>query len=268
VKKQGILYVPVVFLSHVGRLYAYVTNMQGGPDRVHWCEVFMLEEKADRWVSRGYMAGPFLPNGAPQKMDNGDFLMAGRMASRPGELPTIPAVAISRGDKLIEPWTVVRMLPTGRLPDGRVLPIPESTAIVDGAKITAVVRREKANSLLFRSTDHGRSWSAPEEHNFPMAWSKVYAGMLSTGQRYLLCNVPCGAGRDLLVIAVSRPGEKTFCRMWKLRDGPCAALGCGPEWSYPSAIEHDGRLSVVYTSEKHHCVMTSIPVKSLVADDR
>jgi hypothetical protein len=99
-----------------------------------------------------------------------------------------------------------------------------------------------------------------------MAWSKVYAGMLSTGQRYLLCNVSSTGKRDVLVIAVSRPGAKTFSRMWKLRDGPNAALGCGPEWSYPSAIEHEGKLSVVYSSEKHHCVMTTIPVKSLAAE--
>jgi hypothetical protein len=262
-EKRGILYVPVAFLSHAGRLYAFVTNMLGGPDRVHRCEVFLLDETANRWASRGFIAGPFLPNCTPQKMDDGNFLMAGRMAERPGELPTIPAVAISRGEKLTEPWSVVRLLPSGRLPNGRVLPIPESTAIVDHAEVTAVVRREKANSLLFRSHDHGRTWSPPEEHNFPMAWSKVYAGMLTTGQRYLLANVPCGGSRDLLVIAVSRPGEKAFCRMWKLRDGHCAALRCGPEWSYPSAIEHEGTLSVVYTSEKHHCVMTSIPVKSL-----
>jgi hypothetical protein len=266
VNKQGILYVPVAFLSHGGRLYAFVTNMQGGPDRVQTCEVFVLDEKANRWESRGMIAGPFLPNCAPQKMDDGRVLMAGRAAERPGELPTIPAVAISRVEKLTEPWSVVRLLPTGRLPSGRVLPIPETTAIVDGAEITAVVRREKASTLLFRSTDHGQSWSAPQEHNFPMAWSKVYAGMLSTGQRYLLCNVSNAGKRDLLVIAVSRPGAKTFSRMWKLRDGPNAALGCGPEWSYPSAIEHEGKLSVVYSSEKHHCVMTTIPVKSLAAE--
>jgi len=267
VKKQGVLYVPVAFLSHGGRLYAFVTNMRGGPDRVERCEVFVLDEQTDRWVSRGFIAGPFLPNCAPQRLRDGYFLMAGRMAERPGELPTIPAVAISRGEQLTEPWHVVRLLPSGRLPDGRLLPIPETTAIVDGAEVLAVVRREKANTLLFRSRDLGRSWSAPEEHNFPMAWSKVYAGRLSTGQRYVLCNVPCQASRDLLVIAVSRPGAATFCRMWKLRDGHSAALGCGPEWSYPVAIEHNGQLFVVYTSEKHHCVMTRVPVKSLAVSD-
>ena len=268
VKHQGILYVPVTFLSHGGRLHAFVANMQGGPDRVRRCEVLVLDDKSDRWKSHGFIAGPFLPNCAPQKMRDGNFLMAGRMAERPGELPTIPAVAISHGERITEPWNLVSLLPTGRLPDGQVLPCPETTAIVDGTEITALVRREKGNSLLFRSGDYGRTWSAPQEHNFPMAWSKIYAGTLSSGQRYLLCNVPCGGNRDLLVIAVTRPGENDFCKMWKLRDGPSAALQCGPQWSYPSAIEHDAVLSVVYTSQTRHCVMTSIPVQSLAVDSK
>ena len=79
----------------------------------------------------------------------------------------------------------------------------------------------------------------------------------------MLCNLPSNRYRDLLVIAVSRPGEKVFSKMWKLRDGDCQALKSGPEWSYPCAIEYDGKLYVVYTSEKHHCVLTTIPLQSL-----
>jgi hypothetical protein len=51
--------------------------------------------------------------------------------------------------------------------------------------------------------------------------------------------------------------------MWKLRDGYSTELKAGPEWSYPCAIEYDGKLRVVHTSEKHHCVLTEIPLKSL-----
>lgn len=264
-QRRGILYVPVAFLSHGGTLYAFVTNMQGGPDLVHCCEVFALDESSGRWNSRGQMAGPFLPNCAPLKMADGNFLMAGRMADRPGQKPTIPAAAISRGERVAEPWTLVRLLPTGRLPDGRLIPCPETTAIVEEAKVTALVRRESGNSLVFESGDYGRTWSGPKEHNLPMAGSKIWAGTLSTGQRYAVYNAPTGAYRDLLVIAVSRPGETALSRMWKLRDGYCPALKCGPEWSYPATVEHDGTLWVVYTSEKHHCVMTTIPVASLAA---
>lgn len=265
-KKQGIMYVPVAMLSHRGTLYAFVTNMKGGPDLVHACEAFVLDEKANAWTSRGFIAGPFLPNCAPQRLADGNFIMAGRMADKPGRTPTIPAVAISRGENLTEPWSLVRLLPTGTLANGQLIPLPETTVLVNGRDITSLVRREKANSLAFFSHDHGRTWSGPCEHNFPIASSKIYSGTLSTGQHYLLCNLPSSRGRDLLVIAVGRPGQKVLSKLWKVRDGYSKALKSGPEWSYPCAIEFDGKLGVVYTSEKHHCVLTTIPVKSLAAD--
>lgn len=71
--------------------------------------------------------------------------------------------------------------------------------------------------------------------------------------------------RDLLILAVSRPGQKALSRMWKVRNGPSTKLRCGPEWSYPCAIESDGNLWVVYTSEKHPCVLTRSPLDSLAA---
>jgi hypothetical protein len=265
-KKQGTMYVPVAFLSHGGTLHAFVTNMKGGPDLVHDCEVFLLDEKSNAWVSRRFIAGPFLPNCAPQSLADGNFIMAGRMADQRGRKPTIPAVALSRGERLTEPWRLVRLLPTGKLPGSETIPFPETTAIVEGREIMALVRREKGNSLLFFSHDHGRTWSEPSEHNFPTESSKIYAGLLSTGQRYVLCNLPCGTRRALLVLAVGRPGQKTLSKIWKLRDGPSLALTAGPEWSYPCAIEFDGTLYVVYTSEKHHCVLTTVPVKSLAVD--
>lgn len=265
-EKRGIMYVPVAFLSHRGFLHAFVTNMKGGPDLVHDCETFVLEENTGVWASRGFIAGPFLPNCAPQPLADGSLILAGRMADQPGRQPTIPAVAISRGQDLTKPWSLVRLLPSGTLANGQRIPFPETTVIVEDTEITAVVRREKANSLVFFSHDYGRTWSEPCEHNFPMSSSKIYAGTLSTGQRYILCNLPSAVRRDLLVIAVSRPGQKVFSKMWKIRDGYCQALKAGPEWSYPCAIESDGSLRVVYTSEKHHCVLTTIPVSSLSAD--
>ena len=118
-----------------------------------------------------------------------------------------------------------------------------------------------------RSGDGGLTWSDPQVHNFPFASSKIYAGMLSTGQNYVLSNIVASGYRDLLTLAVSRPGEKEFSRLWKIRDGYCDELNAGPEWSYPSATEYDGKLFVVYTSEKHHCCLTIIPISSLQIDE-
>lgn len=56
-RRQGIMYVPVAFLSHGSTLYAFVTNMKGGPDLVYDCEAFVLDQKAPAWISRGFIAG-------------------------------------------------------------------------------------------------------------------------------------------------------------------------------------------------------------------
>lgn len=263
-EERNIMYVPVALFSHRETLYAFVTHMKGGPDLVHACEAFVLDEQSSTWVSRGIIAGPFIANCPPLPLADGDFLMAGRMAESPGQKPTIPAVAISRGDALTQPWRLVPLTAADAWKSDPRVVYPETTVIVEQDKLTAVVRRERDSSLLFFSDDQGRSWSGPHEHNFPMESAKIHAGTLSTGQRYVLCNLPGGrVRRDMLVLAVSRPGEKTYSKLWKIRDGHSENLRAGPEWSYPSAIEHDGRLWVVYTSEKHHCVMTHIPVKLL-----
>ena len=261
---KGIMYVPVAFLSHNDILYAFISNMEGDPDLVTRCEVFVLNEKTESWNSSGFIAGPFLPNCSPIKMGNNNFIMAGRMANKPGEKPTIPAVAISHGDKLTEQWDVVPLKYNGKLPLGENPDFPETTVIVDGANITAFVRNHSQYPILFTSGDYGRTWSDPQVHNFPFASSKIYAGTLSTGQNYVLSNIVSKGYRDLLTIAVSHPGKKQFSKVWKIRDGYSKKLEAGSEWSYPCAIEYSEKLYIVYTSEKLNCCLTIIPVSSFV----
>jgi hypothetical protein len=228
-----------------------------GHDLVTRCEVFRLEEN-DRWSSHGYIAGPFLPNCTPLLMEDGHFIMAGRMAAQAATTPEIPAVAISSGKDVTAPWQVVPMMQTICRP---YTDFPESTVWLDGAKVTAVVR----GRLVFLSHDYGRTWRGPFRHNVPAEDSKPFALKLSTGQRCLLWNYPDapGTSRRLLTIAVSRPGEDKLVAMWQIRHGYAESLLVGPEWSYPYAVEHGGSLFVVYTSEKKHSVMTVIPVSSL-----
>jgi len=264
--QKGIMYVPIALRSYRGTLYGFVTNMKHGPDLVHKCEVFALDDQTGAWASRGFIAGPFLPNCPPKAMEGGNFIMAGRMAETPGQKPRIPAVAVSTGDEFTKPWTVHSLLPQGKLPDGRTMTCPETTVFVEGKEITALIRHTAGNSLVVFSHDFGRSWSKPHRHNIPMKNSKIWAGRLSTGQRYLIFNYHPADGRDLLVVTVTAPGEKLFSRMWKIREGYCEALEAGPQWSYPCAIEYESKLYVVYTSEKHHCALTTIPVASLAAD--
>lgn len=204
---RGVFYVPVTFLSFQNELYAFVCNMVGH-DLVTCCEVFMPSSHGDgQWVSGGFITGPFLPNCAPLRLVNGDFLMAGRMAERPGAKPTIPAVAISNGDRVTSPWTVVPILSPGKCGPEIDLPYPETTVLADGGELTAIIRNDHGNALVCVSGDCGNTWAGPFQQNLPIGASKIYAGILSTGQRYLVCNTPTQAYRDLLVLAASAPGQ-------------------------------------------------------------
>ena len=98
-----------------------------------------------------------------------------------------------------------------------------------------------------------------------MPRAKAYLGKLSTGQLYLLHNV---RDRDTLAISVSRPGESTLSRTWRLRHGKSDAprfsgKAKSKQWSYPYGHEHDGRLYVVYSIGKEECGLSVIPIESL-----
>ncbi len=253
--EKGIFYVPVAFLSHDSKLYAFITNMVGH-DLVTRCEVFILDEMTDRWQSHGFIADKFLPNCEPVLMEDGNFIMAGRVADQFRTKPETPAVAISNGKEVTQPWTIIRLM------DEKLLTYPETTVWVEGHRVTAI-SRDRQNGKVFTSEDYGRNWVGPFSHNLPVENSKLYAGMLSTGQRYLVWNLPMGERRNELVIGVSRPYENQLVAVWQIRHGPSEHLGTGPEWSYPYAVEHKGKLYVIYTSEKKHSAMTIIPVESL-----
>lgn len=90
--------------------------------------------------------------------------------------------------------------------------------------------------------------------DLPMATSKPYAGTLSTGQRYLICSTSAdgGARRSPLTIAVSKPGESKFSKVFVVRhaeflEGPGESHERA-SLSYPYAIEHEGHLYIGYSN--------------------
>jgi hypothetical protein len=261
-EKRGIMYVPVAFGKHAGKLYAYISNMTDS-DIVTQCEVYLYRTSENTWESKGFIAEGFLPNAAPVALPGGGYIMGGRVADGPGTKPITPAVALSKGGNVTEPWRVVRLLPKGSLPDGARMRFPETALMVEPSRITAFVRNDGGKPILFESLDEGRTWSLPIKHNLPIGAAKIYAGTLSTGQRFILYNYSTEGYRELLVLAVSRAHEPEFSRMWRIHDGHSKELNVGPEWSYPCAIEAFGKLHIVCTSEKRHCVLTSIPMESL-----
>jgi len=235
-----------VFHSTGDQLWAFHGAYQGFRKGLH-TRAYLLDENTNQWEYQGtILTGEFWPLNPPVKMEDGNWIMPGL---RVGEgNPT--AVAISRGDSMTD-WELVRI--PNHPSVGRMW--GESSIVVDGSHITNICRYgAKAQALVATSDDYGRTWTQLRESNLPMVTSKPAAGRLSTGQNYLIATTTANSGgrRYPLTIALSRPGEKLFSKVYVIRPAefpegpgeshPHAAL------SYPYAIEHDGKLYVGYSN--------------------
>jgi hypothetical protein len=256
-----------VFLSQAGKLWAFLGAFYDHCQRTH-TRAYTLNEKTGQWDAQGVVIGDgFWPMQEPQKMDDGNWIMSGARVSKGYALATDPpAVAISHGDDFTK-WDLV-VLPL----DHRLRSVwGESTVIVKGRQITNISRYGgKAQALIATSDDFGRTWSMALPSNLPMATSKPYAGILSTGQRYLVCTTTADTGgrRSPLTIAVSKPGESVFSKVFVIRrsvfpEGP-GVSNERADFSYPYAVEHEGKLYVGYTHKSHVAnELAVIPIEKL-----
>ncbi len=234
------------FLSHNGTLWAFQGAYIGTMSGVH-TRAYVLDEATQQWQSKGtVIEDGFWSMQQPQQMDDGNWIMAGLKVGDGN--PAI--VAISHADDFLK-WDVV---PIPQAKDLKKI-WGESTVIIGGKQITNISRYgDKAEALVATSEDYGRTWSAMRPSNLPMTTSKPIAGILSSGQRYLVCTMTADSGkrRSPLTIAVSRPGESLFSKIFVIRhaefpDGPGESHK-GAALSYPYAIEHEGRLYVGYSN--------------------
>ena len=240
-----------VFLSQGGRLHAFIGAYYGTMERVH-TRAYMLDEATGQWAPLGVVVeGGFWPLQEPQRMEDGNWIMAGISAR--GDAPAggvnPPAVAISRGDDFTT-WDLV-VIPVA---EGLETVWGESTVVTQGRRVTNIARYgAKALALVATSDDYGRTWTPSQPSNLPMTTSKPYAGRLSSGEPYLICTTTAdnGSKRTPLTIALGPPGKSTFSRALVIRrsehDGE-AESHPGAQLSYPYAIEHDGQLYVGYSN--------------------
>lgn len=253
-----------VFLSHKGHLWAFQGAFYGTRSKVH-TRAYRLNEQNGRWEKLGeVISDGFWPMQEPVKMANGNWIMSGVVVGNGNPA----AVAISHGDDLTR-WDLV------------VIPRPEETAmwgesalIVDGPCMVNIARSAKPMALVAASNDFGRTWSTSTESNLPMVTSKPYAGMLSTGQWYLIGTTTADTGtrRAPLTIAVTAPGEKLFRTIFCIRRAEHQGAGeSSPRCSlsYPYAVEHEGKLYVAYSNDggrggnRNSAELAVIPVKAL-----
>jgi hypothetical protein len=259
-----------VFLSHNGMLWAFMGAFYDKFQRTH-TRAYTLNETTGAWKPHGVVidAG-FWPMQEPQKMADGNWIMAGARVSHGYDVVgDLPAVAISHGDDFTK-WDMVIIPAAPGL--GRIW--GESTVIVEGKHIINISRYgAKPLALVSFSEDFGRTWTPSSPSNLPMATSKPYAGILSTSQRFLVCTTTADTGgrRSPVTIAVSKPGESTFSKVFLIRtsafDGTPGVSDARADFSYPYAVEHEGKLYVGYTHKSHAAnELAVIPVSALKVD--
>lgn len=257
-----------ILLVHKGELWTICARFGGPsagtragrrfPGRLQ-AEAFVLDEKSNRWKSRGIVMNNCWPYDQPVRMDNGNFITGGQ------DKDGLPVVAISHGDDF-KRWDSV-LIPYDR----RLQPsYAETTVWSEAGLVTAVIRGGSGVAWVSTSDDFGRTWTTAGPSNFPMPRAKAYFGKLSTGQLYLLSNLN---NRDTLVISVGRSGESTLSSMWRIRHGKSQpprfpGNAKSKQWSYPYGFEHDGKLYVVYSIGKEECGLSVIPLDSLATPNQ
>jgi hypothetical protein len=258
-------FVPANIFPHRDRLYATITEMTG---KNMTLALHLFEKgEGDSWSRVSQIGHGFLCNTSPIKMDNGQYISPAWMPMK-NSTPAFPAVLISHGDDIATEWEPVLFYDplNPRFPRIRC---PETTLRVDGNRVLAFVRNDEGASWLFRSDDYGQTWSEPM-HYAPMAVgnSKIFAGELSDGRKYLIYSADRGYFvRSLLVIAVAEQGEERYSKVYKVFENVDVEIGRGDKWFYPCACEADGSLYVACTlqepSDFRSAVIAKIPISSL-----
>ncbi len=262
-----------VFLVHQGALWAFQGAYYGKMKRIH-TRAYRLNEKTGKWEKHGVVVKDgFWPMNQPEKMADGNWIMPG-FAAGPYSNKGIfhAAVAISHGNNLTK-WDFVK-IPVAKNVKAMW---GESAIFVDGKTIFNIARYGASPmALVAKSEDFGRNWSPSTVSNLPMTTSKPAAGVLSTGQRYLVCTTAKGNGgkRTPLTIALSEPNENRFIKIFVIRrsrhDGKPGESADRLSLSYPYAMEHDGNLYVGYSNNggRHgnlnSAELAVIPIKSLM----
>jgi hypothetical protein len=230
-----------------GQLYALATRNEGVRNGQIWADAQLIRFRWDQrtWREDGLFANDCLVYFPPLRTGRYDFVVW-----RNSRAHFATAVAKPGSGQ----WSVTRI--PGPFPDYR---LSETAHYVDATGVVHLIIRDQGGTgFLYHavSYDEGVTWTIPVKTNYPDAMSKNFAARLSNGWFYLISN-PKRTNphrRDPLAISFSRDGW-TFGQTHALRRGAPDLRYPGKakeprSFQYSHAIEHDGRLWVIYSTNK------------------
>jgi sugar lactone lactonase YvrE len=220
---------------------------------------FKWNSTSQTWNQLGVVFDDAINNFPPQQLPGGDWAMIRRDHDQNVSL-------LAGGITSALDWQAFDIATANAAPP--FVPQEPQFWLLPDTRMLCVFRDSGGSKRLFRSVspDNGRTWSTPEQSNFPDADAKFF-GMKTSRGYYILISNADPDGRNPLCLSTSDDGV-TFTRMARLpvpvapQGGSFDATGTSGTVQYPHAMERNGQLLIAYSRNK-----TAIEVIKLSLDE-
>lgn len=248
-KSGKILYCPPVYGICDGRLYMLVNQMTA-PDHIHALDIYVLNNKTEKFELARSMAIPFKLNTNVVTLPNGKLMLPGRIAEQLDTFPNTPAVLISDSGKINDEWRLVRIAKNGDLPDGKKFVHPEISAAFVGNELCMFCRNDQRRvPVVYISSDCGENFSEALSCDIPYINSKIYSGNLSSGAAFIIANIDKFHREKLAIYFTDNKNNNKFKKRIILFDKNTTEINEVAACHYPAAFESNGKLFITATLE-------------------
>jgi len=250
-------YIARDFWVRDGELLALVAHFRDkgafGVNKDLKLEAYAWDPATETWKFKTVVYENAINNYAPQRLADGNWMMTRRD-------PRFTVYMLRGGVKDLSDWEsfqVVKRLEVPKFaPDE-----PVWWQLPDG-RLHALFRDNGGSSRLYQafSSDEGRTWTRPQITNFPNSSSKLFPMRLKSGAWILISNANPKWGRREMYLSISEDGL-TFTKMARLMIPSAKAT----TFQYPHAIEHDGKLTIVFSQKKMQSEILQVPLEDIEA---